>query len=555
MTTTRTGRVSKPNSKYAIEPEEAPKPKRVSNAPKKDKPQPKVLNLDLSNVPPSQDVKFSKDWGSYNNEFWVKHFTTPKDEITKLYQEATDKLGDLLPANFRLIDDVPEAFGIANLELKPEFVKPIKEIPLLSKLEKGEYETAGTKSDKNIASSIKFFRNNLPTFNHFHSNSDDISWVVREDRMLVAELLKFYSTKDKTSIATIKSRFNAITRIFRIAYQTKNYQLYDKYSSCVIFLGQQFEADEFDNELNETELKKFVPFNVVLDKQKELQQAFEGLQNKQSILAYDLNQDLLLVSLYSLIPPLRNEVKTLKFTTTSQLKEDWIVIKPNAVLMDLNENKKRHEEILFNLTEDAPDLAKILLTSYELYPRDFLFTHYNKYPDVSSQASVGTLDDRLTKIFSFTGKSVSVNSLRSSYVSYMNSEAIKNGKQLSVKQKEKIAYRMRTSRKYLDEAYLKIFPTSQQDIKPVVAVAVKAEPIDETTPYQRQIMRTQKYYYDNKEKVLAKQKKYKDNQSLISKSRAKMLYYLNSDSEYYKKLKPATQAKYDFKKDANGRWI
>ena len=38
----------------------------------------------------------------------------------------------------------------------------------------------------------------------------------------------------------------------------------------------------------------------------------------------------------------------------------------------------------------------------------------------------------------------------------MKSEAIKNGKQLTVKEKEKIAYRMRSSRKYLDESYLKI---------------------------------------------------------------------------------------------------
>jgi hypothetical protein len=34
---------------------------------------------------------------------------------------------------------------------------------------------------------------------------------------------------------------------------------------------------------------------------------------------------------------------------------------------------------------------------------------------------------------------VGINALRSSYVSYRNSEAIKNGKQLSVKDKEKIA--------------------------------------------------------------------------------------------------------------------
>ncbi len=42
--------------------------------------------------------------------------------------------------------------------------------------------------------------------------------------------------------------------------------------------------------------------------------------------------------------------------------------------------------------------------------------------------------------------------MRSSYVSYENSKAIKNRKQLTVKQKGKIAERMRTSRKYLDEA-------------------------------------------------------------------------------------------------------
>ena len=106
--------------------------------------------------------------------------------------------------------------------------------------------------------------------------------------------------------------------------------------------------------------------------------------------------------------------------------------------MDLNENKKRHEEILFNLTEDAPELAKILRESYELYPRDFVFTHYNKYPDVSTQASVGALDERLSKLFKFTGKSISVNSLRSSYVSFLDSEAIVNGKQLTLNKKKQL---------------------------------------------------------------------------------------------------------------------
>ena len=82
------------------------------------------------------------------------------------------------------------------------------------------------------------------------------------------------------SLATIKSRFNAITRIFRIAYETKNYPLYEKYSSLVIFLTQQFEANEFDNLLSTEEMKKFVPFWVILEKQKELQKQFELINNK-----------------------------------------------------------------------------------------------------------------------------------------------------------------------------------------------------------------------------------------------------------------------------------
>ena len=40
----------------------------------------------------------------------------------------------------------------------------------------------------------------------------------------------------------------------------------------------------------------------------------------------------------------------------------------------------------------------------------------------------------------------------------MNSEAIWNGKKLSVNQQEKVAYKMRKSRKYSDEAYLKMKP-------------------------------------------------------------------------------------------------
>ena len=191
---------------------------------------------------------------------------------------------------------------------------------------------------------------------------------------------------------------------------------------------------------------------------------------------------------------------------------------------------------------------------YELYPREFHFTQYKKYPDLSHQASPATLSGRLSIIFNYTGKKVGINALRSSYVSYMNSEAIRNGKQLTVNQKDKIAERMRSSRQCFDEAYLKIFPIAQEELRQKEPTEPIVKPIDEALPTERQYNRTKKYYQENKEKVLAQQKEYQDQKSLFEKAKIKMLYYLNSDTEYYKKLKPATQQKYNFKKE-NGRWM
>ena len=531
---------------------------KATKTAKTSKPPTRTLNLDLSDVPPSGDIKFSKDWGLYNNPFWVKHFYTPKDNITKAYMKAVYKLADILPANFQLFDDEPTAFGIANLELKDEFKRPLKKVPLLSKLENGDYEIASSKSDKNIASAIKFFRKNFPFFKKFEKE-DDMSWVINHHRLLVLELFLYYvDQKEKGKeprTATLKSRFNAITRIFRIAFDTKFYELYDKYSSLVIFLGNHFEDDEFNNELNDIELKKFITFDVVLDKQKELEAKFDLIQKKRTTTAYDLNQDLLLISLYSLIPPLRNEVKTLKFTNTLQRKEDWIVIRNDGeVFLDINEEKKRHDEITFNLTEESPQLAKILKESYELYPREFLFTPYKKYPDMSKQASQGTLSDRITALFSSTGKNVSVNTFRSSYVSYVNSEAIKKGKQLTVKEKEKLALKMRTSRKYIDESYLKIFPMVKQEESQQQERIIKVQPVEEPIPvYQKQLSRNKRYYENNKDKVLQKQKEYKDSRPAYDKSRIRMLHFLNNDNEYYDKMKQTTKDKYKFRL-VNGRW-
>ena len=117
--------------------------KRIVKAPERFKPSPKTpnapnrkrkteartLNLDLPDVPPSEYEKYIEDWSEPSNPFWKDKFYTPQDNTTQEYKEATSssKLLHFLPASFALIYDVPESFGVANLELNPDLVKPIKE--------------------------------------------------------------------------------------------------------------------------------------------------------------------------------------------------------------------------------------------------------------------------------------------------------------------------------------------------------------------------------------------------------------------------------------------
>ena len=130
----------------------------------------------------------------------------------------------------------------------------------------------------NIAASIKFFLNNLTSFQQY-KGQDELDWVVKNHRLLTTELL-IYTLNHQSSIATLKTKFNAITRIIRLSYKSKSPDLYEKFSRIVNDLGHYFEDDEFDNELSPEEWKKFIKWEVVMEKQKQLENQFYSIQNK-----------------------------------------------------------------------------------------------------------------------------------------------------------------------------------------------------------------------------------------------------------------------------------
>ncbi len=66
--------------------------------------------------------------------------------------------------------------------------------------------------------------------------------------------------------------------------------------------------------------------------------------------------------------------------------------------------------------------------SYDLYPREYVFTPKNTYPRLDKKVGQAPLNSRLSALFVDTDKNVSVNSQRSSYVSYMVHQGMIRGK-------------------------------------------------------------------------------------------------------------------------------
>jgi hypothetical protein len=139
-------------------------------------------------------------------------FNTPNDNITDKYFEVVVYY-EKLSASIQL--------GLGNLEvIEPE---PIKHTPLLTKLINCGYHTAQRQSCKNIATSIKLFSSNLPSFKQY-KNQNELDRVIQHYRFLTLELL-IYTLNQHSSVATLKSKFNGITRIIRLSYKA-NHQIY-----------------------------------------------------------------------------------------------------------------------------------------------------------------------------------------------------------------------------------------------------------------------------------------------------------------------------------------
>ena len=230
----------------------------------------------------------------------MEYFRSPNDAIKR-------RINALNLAEFK---DAVTFKTVANFELRSINTMDIEPVSKEA-LKSGAYQSGRSHSDKEAAGRINAMMNKYPSFAQY-KNQDDLTWITRRHRLLICEMLEDIVARSIRK-STVETELYAILRVMEQALG-EYHVLYGKINAMYLLIRADIREEEGNNKLNRIEQERgWLDWNTVLQKQEELENAFNEVPDKKTKAAYTLNQNLLLLSMYCLIPPLRAEVKTLKF--------------------------------------------------------------------------------------------------------------------------------------------------------------------------------------------------------------------------------------------------
>ena len=105
---------------------------------------------------------------------------------------------------------------------------------------------------------------------------------------------------------------------------------------------------------------------------------------------------------------------------------------------------------------------------------------------------------------------------------------------------------MRTSRKHLDESYIKLPENQPMKGKEVIIISENIPSI-EPNIYQKHLDSNKQYYQKNKKDILERNKKNYESKDKNVLARNKILHLLNNDATYKTKVKQSTLEKHNIK--------
>jgi hypothetical protein len=156
---------------------------------------------------------------------------------------------------------------------------------------------------------------------------------------------------------------------------------------------------------NERQKKSYVQWEDVLKKRQELHDKdYGGIQH-------------LLLSMYTYIPPLRQDFHNIKFVRSMPFgakasKGNFMVLNKKSAVLVLNEFKTKH--VFKHYHKELPsELLQIIWKSVDNMPRDYLFVDSNGGPYEKEDSFHKFVNRNLKEIFQ---KPVTVNTLRHSFI-------------------------------------------------------------------------------------------------------------------------------------------
>ena len=409
---------------------------------------------------------------------------------------------------------------------------------------KGEGNTDRT--EKNNISHFKTWLNNFFIDQH---EIDNLNWFALNQNQVLLTLLTQRNSRNN-SLETFRKDLNLLMHFLKLAEAGD--EMINKYKVLNMSLSLIHNLKEGENKLDDKEQTNFISYEDLLKLQQSLYKSWEQKYEEQRIVKNKdpkirlLNIRALLLSYYSLFPPLRLEPMTFKIVkseTEAKEHDNAIYIKNKAnIWIYLNTVKKMHKPIRFNINdpiirsfsgENVDNLINMIIESVKLYPREYLFININDEPYTEKGLQKMLLD-------LLPNKNLGVNAIRSIYASYFLPK-------INTNTAKRVAFLMRSSLSVLTGSYLKKSDDLQTITTQPEPIHAEIEEEKEKTDKLRDRRAYLKAYYEANKQHIIDSIKTTDKKNYNTRH----VRELNNGVILWKNVRASTRDKYKLSYDEN----
>jgi len=504
-----------------------------------------------------------------------KHLEIKNDTISRKIRDIYDNNIWNLKGSFAMLKDYYEELGQPSTIAWNEDIQyldyrrhPIVNKISLEKLKAGEYRSTETNKKQNskiteklYATRIEFFTKKFTPFQKYN-DTDDLQWVVNNNRELMYEILK-YNNDENNSIPTLNNDFKTIIRVVKLLLGESDELRYKLSSLHVAISDLEKMGDDLNTIRTHQETITFVPYEQLLTICDELEDQYktaidklgddvksDGMKHGAKI--FKLHLTLLAFAMNVWNYPSRSENFTLDIIdneSEAEPNKNYIIISDQECRLIYNQEIKDHEAIQYTIKSTAIQglntrLCKLLNYSKKMYPRTNLFIRPDYWAlrriEKIKHTSVSTWLRKL-----IPSKNIGIDTFRSSFVSYYYPK-------FNNQQKNILKTRMRTSTQLILRSYLKTYDGKDTIVKiePDENRIVPINNIDHVgntniTELRKDIFKKWYANEDNKKKTLEKQR---DPDTYAKR----YIRDLNSGRMDFTKLSQITIEKYKIKLNDDG---